>query len=72
MSKLVQLVFAGMALLVSSLSFAHPGHDHSATSSSLMHALFYVSIFALLATGVYLVKKNSKKASDTSSKENEL
>ena len=57
-SKIKALFFSGVALL-GAPAFAHPGHDHEAWTSELMHALFYGSIAAVvvLAAGIYASKR---------------
>ena len=48
-------LFASLMALVTTLmmgaqALAHPGHDHHANESMLMHVLFYGSIIAAIAT----------------------
>lgn len=46
-------------------AMAHPGHDHDASHSMLMHALFYGSIVVVIAACAwlayfYFIKQKSK------------
>ena len=56
-------VFA--TIMMSSTAMAHPGHNHAANESMLMHVLFYGSIAIAIAAVVWvayrqLSKQNSK------------
>ncbi|SUD91727.1 hypothetical protein [Psychrobacter phenylpyruvicus] len=56
-------LFAMLFMLRSAM--AHPGHDHAANHSMLMHALFYGSIVVVTAACVwfayqYFTKQKSK------------
>ncbi len=54
-----------MALLLTSTSaMAHPGHDHAANESMLMHVLFYGAIVAAVAVAVWFAYRQINKQSD--------
>jgi hypothetical protein len=42
--KKTTAIFTGLSLLLSNPSFAHPGHDHSASDSGLVHLLWLVPV----------------------------
>ncbi len=50
-----------ITLCAANIAAAHPGHDHSAPDSSLMHALFYSCLFALIGVAAYLGAKILQK-----------
>ena len=68
--SLVHSVISAMIAIISSImmtsqAFAHPGHDHSANSSMLIHILFYGSIIAALGVCAwvgyrYVTQQNNK------------
>ena len=45
------------------LATAHPGHDHTADTSTLLHTLMFISILAVAAVGIkfYQNKKTKTK-----------
>ena len=43
------------------LAMAHPGHDHDAANSGLMHVLFYGAIVALGVAVVWLIVRSFNK-----------
>jgi len=52
-------------LFMSTSAMAHPGHDHGANESMLVHVLFYGAIAAAVAFAVFIAyrqfsKKNEK------------
>ncbi len=54
-------LFAMTTLAVSGLALAHPGHDHSAWTAPLLHALWIApAVIATVAAVVILRKKFSK------------
>ncbi|AFJ03609.1 hypothetical protein Q7C_2484 [Methylophaga frappieri] len=55
LAALSLLWFAGMQS-----AFAHPGHDHSAWTSGLIHAIFYLSIVGVVSAIAYSVHKKIK------------
>lgn len=59
MKKSIQsLVAASATAALSTTVLAHPGHDHSALSAGLIHALFYGAIAAVTGLAVYLAVKH--------------
>ncbi|MBV7433756.1 hypothetical protein KRX19_01855 [Cardiobacteriaceae bacterium TAE3-ERU3] len=57
---------------ITSIAFAHPGHDHSDISAVPIHLAYYGSIagiVALAAYGVYYMRK--KSAQKTTRKDSE-
>lgn len=52
MKKMV-FISALSALLLSNPLFAHPGHDHSAASSGLVHLLWLVPVIVAAAVVVF-------------------
>lgn len=52
------LAAASAATVISNTALAHPGHDHSALSAGLIHALFYGAIAAVGAMAVYLAVRH--------------
>ena len=51
-------------LMMSAQALAHPGHDHHANESMLMHVLFYGSIVAAVATCAWFAYGYFKKQSN--------
>lgn len=51
--KKVVIIFAGLALLLSNPLFAHPGHDHSASGSGLVHLLWLVPVIVAAVVVVF-------------------
>jgi hypothetical protein len=49
--RYLTLIFALLALLLSTTTLAHPGHDHNAAGSGLLHLLWLVP-FIIAATVV--------------------
>ncbi len=52
MKKFV-VILIGLSLLLSNPSFAHPGHDHSASDSGLVHLLWLVPVIVVAAVVVF-------------------
>jgi hypothetical protein len=50
--KKTTAIFTGLSLLLSNPSFAHPGHDHSASDSGLVHLLWLVPVIVAVAVVV--------------------
>ena len=46
-------IFTGLSLLLSNPSFAHPGHDHSASDSGLVHLLWLVPVIIAAVVVVF-------------------
>lgn len=51
--KIIVFLFALWALLLSNPLFAHPGHDHSALGSGLVHLLWLVAIIVAAIVVVF-------------------
>ncbi|KGJ89753.1 hypothetical protein [Colwellia psychrerythraea] len=51
--KKTAFTFALMAMLLSNPLFAHPGHDHSAADSGLVHLLWLVPVIIAAAVLVF-------------------
>ena len=69
MKPVIQYVVFTLLLSPSFYSFAHPGHEHSHWTSDLLHTVFYVSLFALLSIGVFLLSKVMNKKRNHTNKE---
>lgn len=59
-------LFVITAGLYSSLTFAHPGHDHSHWMSDSIHLLSIGAIITIIATAAYSLKKHYAKQSTKS------
>lgn len=57
------LITATLFLMGTNLLQAHPGHEHTAATSGLEHALFYLSILSVFAVAYYAITKMTKKSS---------
>jgi hypothetical protein len=53
MMKKITLIFATLGLLLSTPLFAHPGHDHSAVDSGLMHLLWLIPVIVAAVIVVF-------------------
>jgi hypothetical protein len=51
--KKITLIFATLAALLSTPLFAHPGHDHSAVDSGLMHLLWLIPVIVAAVVVVF-------------------
>jgi hypothetical protein len=51
--KKTTAIFTGLSLLLSNPSFAHPGHDHSASDSGLVHLLWLVPVIIAAVVVVF-------------------
>lgn len=51
--KKVVIIFAGLGVLLSNPLFAHPGHDHSASGSELVHLLWLVPVIVAAVVVVF-------------------
>ena len=69
MKPIIQCVIFALLLSPSFYSFSHPGHDHSHWSSDFLHSAYYVSLFALLGTGVFLLTRVMSKKRNNTNKE---
>jgi hypothetical protein len=69
MKPIIQCVIFTLLLSPSFYSFSHPGHEHSHWSSDFLHTAYYVSLFALLSTGVFLLTKVMIKKRNNTNKE---
>ena len=69
MKPIIQCVIFTLLLSPSFYSFSHPGHEHSPWSSDFLHSAYYVSLFALLSTGVFLLIKVMIKKRNNTNKE---
>lgn len=47
--------------------FAHAGHDHSSPMSGLLHAIFYLSIFASAGAIAFTLRKMWKQKNEAAS-----
>lgn len=56
-----KLTLSALASTVAGTAMAHAGHDHSAASAGLVHALYYGAIAAVAGLAVYLVVKHFSK-----------
>lgn len=56
--------FTAVSIFAASAAIAHPGHDHAATSSGLLHALFALSIVGTAGLGIYFASRKSAKQED--------
>lgn len=60
----MKALFATCTLLISSSVFAHPGHDHSAMSSGIVHLALGLAVLAVIGAGAryfYNQQSQSKK-----------
>lgn len=58
----MKALFATSTLLISSSVFAHPGHDHSATSSGIIHLALGLAIVAVIGAGArYFYKQQQSQ-----------
>lgn len=69
MKHIIQCVIFTILLSPSFYSFAHPGHDHGHWSSDFLHTGYYVSLFALISIGVFLLTKAMNKKRNSTNKE---
>jgi hypothetical protein len=69
MKLIIQCVIFILLLSPSFYSFSHPGHEHSHWTSELLHSAYYVSLFALLSTCVFLLTKVMIKKRNNTNKE---
>jgi len=53
MMKKIVFLFALWVLLLSNPLFAHPGHDHSAAGSGLVHLLWLVPVIVAAVVVVF-------------------
>jgi hypothetical protein len=51
--KKAVVIFAGLSFLLSNQSLAHPGHDHSASGSGLVHLLWLVPVIVAAVVLVF-------------------
>jgi hypothetical protein len=51
--KKITFIFATLAFLLSTPLFAHPGHDHSAVDSGLMHLLWLIPVIVAAVIVVF-------------------
>lgn len=51
--KKVVIIFAGLGVLLSNPLLAHPGHDHSASGSGLVHLLWLVPVVVAAVVVVF-------------------
>ena len=51
--KKITAILTGLSLLLSNPSFAHPGHDHSASDSGLVHLLWLVPVIIAAVVVVF-------------------
>lgn len=51
--KKAVVIFAGLSLLLSNPLFAHPGHDHSASGSGLVHLLWLLPVIVAAVVVVF-------------------
>lgn len=61
-SRIKNTAVAGALMLLSTAAVAHPGHDHAAWESPLLHTLFYGAIAAIGVAAVARVIKAKHKA----------
>jgi len=61
-SRIKNTAVAGGLMLLSTVAVAHPGHDHAAWESPLLHTLFYGAIAAIGVAAVARVIKAKRKA----------
>ena len=69
MKPIIQCVIFTLLVSPSFYSFSHPGHEHSHWSSDFLHTAYYVSLFALLSIGVFLLAKVMRKNRNSINKE---
>lgn len=69
MKSIIQYVMFTLLLIPSFYSYSHPGHDHSHWSSDFLHVAYYVTFFALISTGVFLLAKVMLKKRNNTDKE---
>ncbi len=65
--KRTAILFAVITLLLSTPLFAHPGHDHSASDSGLLHLLWLLPV---IVAAVVVVFKEITALNDRSDKRN--
>jgi len=53
MMKIIVFLFALWVLLLSNSLFAHPGHNHSAAGSGLVHLLWLVPVIVAAVVVVF-------------------
>ena len=51
--KKTVIIFSSLALLLSNPLFAHPGHDHTAADSGLVHLLWLVPVIIAAVVVVF-------------------
>lgn len=64
----MKALFATSALLISSSVYAHPGHDHAATSSGIIHLALGLAVLAVIVTGAryfYNYQQSQTKKQDS-------
>ena len=69
MKSVFQYVIFALLLSPSFYAFSHPGHEHSHWTSDFLHTAYYVSLFALLSIGVFLLAKVMRKNRNSINKE---
>lgn len=69
MKPVIQYVIFALLLSPSFYSYSHPGHDHSVWTSDFLHSAYYVSLFALVSTGIFLLTKVMIKKRNSTNKE---
>jgi hypothetical protein len=69
MKPVIQYVVFALLLSTSCYSFAHPGHEHGIWTSDVLHIVYYVSLFALLSSSVFLLVKVVTKKRNSTNKE---
>lgn len=57
MNNLTKYMLTLSLFFISSLAFAHEGHDHQHWSSTALHVAFYMSLVAVVVTTAFAAKK---------------
>lgn len=69
MKPVMQYVIFALLLSPSFYSFSHPGHEHSHWTSDFLHTVYYISVFAVLGIGAFLLTKVMIKKRNNTNKE---
>ncbi len=60
-TSIIQFSLGTVLSIASFTVLAHPGHDHTALSSSTIHALTMLSILGLTAAAVAFIRRPAQK-----------
>jgi hypothetical protein len=60
MTRLTKVLSTVALSTATTLAIAHPGHDHTAPTSALIHVLFYGAIFAVGVAAVWFAVRSVK------------